>query len=93
MLDLTWVDAAGNVHTSKRGSPEANAHCGGIGLLGSITEFTLAMTPTSNTLLSTWYLKEDTNLAEDIEKMLAVGPRAWGSRFFSWAAEGAGRAA
>lgn len=74
VLDITWVDAAGNVHTSKKGSPEANAHCGGIGLLGSITEFTLGMTPASNTLLSTWYLKEDTNLAEDIEKMLAITP-------------------
>ncbi|KAI8472152.1 MAG: hypothetical protein J3K34DRAFT_415296 [Monoraphidium minutum] len=72
--DFTWIDATGKVHVSAKGSPEFNAQCGGIGLLGSITEFNLEMTPTSNTLLSTWYLKPDTNLAEDIEKMLNITP-------------------
>lgn len=75
IVDLTWVDATGAVHVSKKGSLEANAHCGGLGLLGSITEFTLQMTPLSTTLLSTWYLHEDTDLAADIDKMLAVGLR------------------
>lgn len=71
-VDVTWVDAVGNVHTSARGSTEAEALCGGLGLLGTLTEFTLQMTETTNTWFSTWYVKDDKNLAEDIDKMLAV---------------------
>lgn len=72
--DVTWVDSSGAIHTSAKGSPEAKGLCGGLGLLGSITEFTLEMTPTSNTRLSTWYLKEDTDIAGDIAKMLKITP-------------------
>lgn len=72
-VDVTWVDARGEVHTSAKGSKDAIALCGGLGLFGTITELTLQLTETTNTHFSTWYLKDDTNLAEDVEKMLKVG--------------------
>jgi FAD/FMN-containing dehydrogenase len=75
-VDVTWVDAQGEVHTSPKGSEEAFALCGGLGLLGTITELTLQMTPTTNTHFSTWYLKPDDNLADDVEAMLKVGDGA-----------------
>lgn len=71
-VDVTWVDSTGKVHTSTKGSEEAFALCGGLGLLGTITEFTLQLTPTSKTRFFTWYLKDDTNLADDVEKVLKV---------------------
>lgn len=54
MRDVTWVDAEGTIHVSEKGSPEATALCGSIGLLGAITELTLEMVPYSTTKLSTW---------------------------------------
>jgi len=51
---VTWVDAAGTIRTSAKGSAEAEALCGGLGLLGTLTEFTLQMTETTNTWFSTW---------------------------------------
>jgi hypothetical protein len=71
-IDVTWVTANGTVKVSKKGSEEAVALCGGIGLLGAITEFNLQLTPTSNTKFSTWYLRDDTNLAADVAEMLKV---------------------
>lgn len=53
-VDVTWVDAAGAVHVSRKGSEEAKALCGGIGLLGTLTEFTLQLTAPTNTWFSTW---------------------------------------
>lgn len=53
-VDVTWVDATGTVRTSAKGSDEARALCGGLGLLGTLTEFTLQMTETTNTWFSTW---------------------------------------
>ena len=76
-MDVTWVDARGEVHVSPKGSEEAIALCGGLGLFGTITELTLQLTEYTNTHFFTWYLKDDTNIAEDVEKMLQVGPRAW----------------
>ena len=70
---MTWVDARGEVHVSSKGSEEAIALCGGLGLFGTITELTLQLTESSNTHFFTWYLKDDTNIAEDVEKMLQVG--------------------
>lgn len=134
------MDAAGTIHVTKHGTPEAKALCGGIGLLGSVTEFTLQMVPYSITRLSTWcggalgraagglaaaaggtaagvrerrrgrpagcvragslacrqwsahaqthtrsrhthpgrYVKDDDHIADDIDKMLKVGP--WGGK-------------
>jgi len=69
---VTWVDARGDVHVSSKGSEEAIALCGGLGLFGTITELTLQLTEHTNTHFFTWYLKDDTNIAEDVEKMLAV---------------------
>jgi len=88
-IDVTWVCANGTVHVSKRGSPEAEALCGGLGLLGVISEFNLQLTPTSNTRFSTWYLRDDANLAADVEEMLKVRPswqRRTGRRAGRWAA-------
>lgn len=73
-VDVTWVDARGEVHVSPKGSEEAIALCGGLGLFGTITELTLQLTEYTNTHFFTWYLKDDTNIAEDVEKMLQV----WG---------------
>ncbi|WIA15659.1 hypothetical protein OEZ85_002285 [Tetradesmus obliquus] len=73
-VDVTWVDAQGEVHTSAKGSDEAFALCGGLGLLGTVTELTLQLTPSSNTHFSTWYLKPDDNLADDVEAMLKITP-------------------
>jgi FAD/FMN-containing dehydrogenase len=83
-VDVTWVDASGTVRTSAKGSEEARALCGGLGLLGTITEFTLQMTETTNTWFSTWYLKDDTNMAEDIDKMLQVCAHASPGPTFNW---------
>lgn len=71
-VDVTWVDAYGEVHVSPKGSEEAIALCGGLGLFGTITELTLQLTEHSNTHFFTWYLKDDSNIAEDVEKMLKV---------------------
>ncbi|WIA11663.1 hypothetical protein OEZ85_011764 [Tetradesmus obliquus] len=73
-VDVTWVDARGEVHTSAKGSEEAHALCGGLGLLGTLTEFTLQLTETSKTHFFTAYLKDDDNLADDIEKLLKITP-------------------
>ena len=74
MRDVTWVDAAGNVHVSQHGSPEFTGLCGGIGLFGAVTEFTLNMTPYSVTRMFTWYVKDDDDLINDVDKMLALTP-------------------
>eukprot|EP00878_Enallax_costatus_P040751 GHUV01047115.1.p1 GENE.GHUV01047115.1~~GHUV01047115.1.p1 ORF type:complete len:139 (-),score=18.22 GHUV01047115.1:740-1156(-) len=72
-VEVTWVDANGDIHTSVKGTEDAKALCGGIGLLGVIAEITLQMKPTTNSWFKTWYLKDDAHLAEDIEAMLKVG--------------------
>jgi hypothetical protein len=41
--------------------------------MGTITEITLQMNDWTNSHFSTWYLRDDTNLADDVEKMLKVG--------------------
>jgi hypothetical protein len=74
---VTWVDARGDIHVSQKGSEEATALCGGLGLFGTITEFTLQLTEHSNTHFFTWYLKDDSNIAEDVEKMLQVQCRCF----------------
>lgn len=84
------MDAAGTIHRSPKGSPEAVALCGGIGLIGAVTEFKLQVTPSSNTLLSTWYIRNDDNIVEDINKMLSVG--VWGGNRASWTREAGGPA-
>lgn len=72
LVDVTWVDANGTVHTSAQGSDEMRGLCGDIGVFGVIAELTLQMTPTSNTYFNSWHLKDNANLAADIDKMLAV---------------------
>eukprot|EP00878_Enallax_costatus_P025086 GHUV01026807.1.p1 GENE.GHUV01026807.1~~GHUV01026807.1.p1 ORF type:complete len:612 (+),score=124.44 GHUV01026807.1:250-2085(+) len=73
-VEVTWVDANGDIHTSVKGTEDAKALCGGIGLLGVIAEITLQMKPTTNSWFKTWYLKDDAHLAEDIEAMLKITP-------------------
>jgi hypothetical protein len=43
-----------------------------MGLIGLITELELQLTPPTHTKLITRYLSPDTNLVQDIEKMLKV---------------------
>lgn len=66
------VDGKGKVHQLKRISPEGLAVCAGMGLLGIVTEMTIQLTPPTHTKLITRYLANDTNLVDDIEKMLKV---------------------
>lgn len=73
LVDVTWVDANGTVHTSAQGSDEMRGLCGGIGVFGVVAELTLQMTPTSNTLVTTLPNQDDGDLVGDINKMLAVG--------------------
>ena len=40
-MSITWVDAAGTVHESPRGSEEARGLCGGVGVVGIIAELKL----------------------------------------------------
>lgn len=69
---MTWVDAAGTIYTSPKGSPEARALCGGIGLLGIVARFALQLTPASNTRVTTLKLQDDDNIAADVERLLNV---------------------
>ena len=74
VIEFTWVDVDGNVHVSKRDSPEGHMHSGGMGLIGVITEFTLQVTASSLTKLDTLYMKNDADLMGDIGKMLKQAP-------------------
>jgi FAD/FMN-containing dehydrogenase len=77
VLNVTWVDAAGSVHNHGRDTDEVRAMCGGVGVLGVITELALQLTPPTNTRLSTpRYLASDANLTADIDELLKV--RGWG---------------
>jgi hypothetical protein len=73
MVSVTWVDAAGEIHVSEKGSEEARGLCGGVGLFGVITELVMQMTEPTNTHVSTWYVRDDADIANDVEKMLKVG--------------------
>lgn len=72
LISITWVDHQGNIRNSKRDSQEARIFCGGMGLIGLITELELQLTAPTHTKLITRYLSPDTNLVADIEKMLKV---------------------
>eukprot|EP00879_Flechtneria_rotunda_P027898 GHRR01029945.1.p1 GENE.GHRR01029945.1~~GHRR01029945.1.p1 ORF type:complete len:293 (-),score=52.72 GHRR01029945.1:120-998(-) len=74
LISITWVDVQGNIRHSARDSPEGRMFCGGLGLLGVITELNLQMTPTTHTKLITRYLANDTDIVQDLEKMLQVSP-------------------
>lgn len=47
--------------------------CGGLGLIGLVTELEVQMTPPTHTKLITRYLSKDDDLVNDVEKMLKVG--------------------
>ncbi|GBF95066.1 hypothetical protein Rsub_07567 [Raphidocelis subcapitata] len=58
VTELTWVDAAGTIHTSPRDSDDARALLGGIGLVGIIAEVEVALQGTTNAtphLSVTWH--------------------------------------
>lgn len=73
VVDIIWVDGKGDVHISKRNSDEGRALCGGVGVLGIITELVLQLQPLSHTKVETWGTVSDGNLAADIQTMLKVG--------------------
>lgn len=72
VVEIVWVDGKGEVHTSARDSPEGRAFCGGLGLIGIMTELVIQMTKSTHTKLTTRYLASDKNLMQDIEQMLKV---------------------
>jgi FAD/FMN-containing dehydrogenase len=72
LISVTWVNALGEVTTSPRDSQEVRLLCGGLGLIGVVTEMKIQMTPPSHTKLITRYLSKDDNLVEEVEKMLKV---------------------
>ncbi len=74
LIRITWVDVDGNVRVSARDTDEARLFCGGLGLIGIMTELELQLTPPTHTKLITRYLANDTNIVSDIEKMLKVSP-------------------
>lgn len=74
IVNVTFIDGKGEIHTVGKGSDELRGICGSIGLLGIVTEVTLQLTETTNTRLSTWYVRDDDNIFEDIEKMLQITP-------------------
>lgn len=76
LISLTWVDHQGNIRKSARHDKEGKMFCGGMGLIGLITELEVQLTPPTHTKLITRYLSNDTNLVDDIEKMLKVWPRS-----------------
>jgi FAD/FMN-containing dehydrogenase len=74
VLDLTWVNAKGEEHTSSRYSDEGRALVGGVGLLGIITEVTLQLEPATFIRVDTpKFHATDRNLYVDIQAMLKVG--------------------
>lgn len=72
LISLTWVDQHGEIRKSPRNSKEAKLFCGGMGLIGLITELEVQLTPPTHTKLITRYLSKDDNLVEEVEKMLKV---------------------
>lgn len=75
LISLTWVNAKGEIVKKPRDSKEVRLLCGGLGLIGLVTELEIQMTPTTHTKLITRYLSADDNLVDDVQKMLKVG---WG---------------
>lgn len=74
LISVTWVNAQGEINKSPRNSPEAKLFCGGVGIIGIITEIELQMTPTTHTKLITRYVSSDADLFNDIAKMLKFSP-------------------
>ncbi|KIZ02902.1 hypothetical protein MNEG_5061 [Monoraphidium neglectum] len=70
VTSITWVDASGTVRTSDSTTEEWRALCGGIGLLGIITEVTFQLTDSTNTQISTRIQVSDANLASDLNDEL-----------------------
>lgn len=74
LISVTWVTAEGEVRKSPRDSAEVKLFCGGMGLIGIITELEIQLTPPTHTKLITRYLSNDTDIVNDIAKMLKVAP-------------------
>lgn len=74
MINMTWVNAHGEVVRSPRDSPEGRAIVGSLGLLGVVTEMTLQLSPASNTRFDTVWKKSDSDIASDILGMLKETP-------------------
>jgi FAD/FMN-containing dehydrogenase len=73
LLELTWVDGSGKVHTSSRDSDAGRALVSGLGVAGVVTELLLQLQPPSHTALSTRFKRSDANLLNDVHEMLKVG--------------------
>lgn len=71
-VEYVWVDAAGTVYRSPRGSPEGRAIAGGLGIIGFVTEVTLRLQPLSKTYAATLTALPDTNMAADAAAMQEI---------------------
>lgn len=76
VVELTWVDGLGNIHTDSRASEAGRALVGGLGVAGVVTELLLQLEPASKTVISTWFKKRDSGLYQDVQQMLKVSQGA-----------------
>jgi FAD/FMN-containing dehydrogenase len=72
VVELTWVDGKGTIRRSSRGSPEGRALCGGLGIVGVVTELTLALTEPTHTVATAARLVKDTDIVDDVMAMIKV---------------------
>jgi FAD/FMN-containing dehydrogenase len=71
LLEVTWVDGRGKIHTSKPTDPAFKAFNGGLGMFGVITELLVQLTPPTNTELIT-IVKSDKDMMNEINRLLKV---------------------
>eukprot|EP00878_Enallax_costatus_P000622 GHUV01000724.1.p1 GENE.GHUV01000724.1~~GHUV01000724.1.p1 ORF type:complete len:626 (+),score=75.62 GHUV01000724.1:267-2144(+) len=73
LLEITWVDGTGKVHTSKPGDAEFRGMLGSVGVYGIITEFLIQMTPPKAIQLIT-VRKSDKDMFKTIKELLKITP-------------------
>jgi hypothetical protein len=73
VLQITWVDGSGTIRRSPRDSEAGRAICGGLGLMGIITELQMQLLPfPSKVLAISKTALSDAALTTDINKWLRV---------------------
>ncbi|KAF6261964.1 hypothetical protein COO60DRAFT_701031 [Scenedesmus sp. NREL 46B-D3] len=74
VTNIQWVDGKGEVHTSERRSPQGKAICGGLGVIGVVTQVKLQLEKPGKVFVRTHARVADTQLLSDIEAMQKVTP-------------------
>eukprot|EP00882_Tetradesmus_deserticola_P017756 GHRQ01019044.1.p1 GENE.GHRQ01019044.1~~GHRQ01019044.1.p1 ORF type:complete len:130 (-),score=23.88 GHRQ01019044.1:262-651(-) len=72
VTSIQWVDGKGGVQTSARSSPEGKAICGGLGVIGVVTQLTLQLHAPGKVFVQTRARVADTQLMADIAAMQKV---------------------